>query len=128
MFIKEKCICGRTFSLMKPCAGRSSEYIILPNDEILSPYRFTTSIEKIEGLLQYQITQITKNKILVSVVADREDFDRIAGTIKNILSNITNHLIEIEVQQKIKLYIEDNGKFRVVKNLILEEKDLNYEE
>ena len=55
MLINEKCNCGRTFALMKPYAGRSSEYIILPNDEILSPYLFTTSIEKIKGLLQYQV-------------------------------------------------------------------------
>ncbi len=68
MLIKEQCSCGRTFSTMKPFAGRSSEYIVLPNDEILSPYLFTTSIEKIEGLLQYQIIQINKNKLLVNIV------------------------------------------------------------
>jgi phenylacetate-coenzyme A ligase PaaK-like adenylate-forming protein len=124
MLIEKKCSCGRTFSMMKPSAGRASEYIILPNDEFLSPYLFTTNLEKINGLLQYQIIQITKEKILVNVVTNREDFDRVAGTIKSILSNITNHLMEIEVQLKTKLNIEENGKFKVVKNLILEKKEI----
>ena len=64
MLIGEKCSCGRTFSLMKPYAGRSSEYIILPDGEILSPYLFTTSIEKIKGLQQYQVIQVNKIKFL----------------------------------------------------------------
>ena len=119
ILIDKNCNCGRTFSLMKPCAGRSSEYIILPNDEILSPYLFTTNIEKINGLLQYQIIQFTKEKILVNAVTNSEDFDRIVDTIKGILSNITNHLMEVEVQLKTKLDVEENGKFKVVKNLIL---------
>jgi phenylacetate-CoA ligase len=124
MLIEEKCSCGRTFALMKPYAGRSSEYIILPNEEILSPYFFTTNIEKINGLIQYQVVQTTKEKIVVSIVTNSEDFNRIATAIKSILTNITNHLMEIEVQQNTKIDIEENGKFKVVKNLILERKEI----
>lgn len=118
ILINEKCSCGRTFSLMKPYAGRSSEYVILPNGEIISPYLFTTSIEKIDGLHQYQVVQISENKISTSVVTNKEDFKRISVSIKHILSDITNYLMEIEVELKNKIDIEENGKFKVVKNLI----------
>lgn len=124
MLIHEKCSCGRTFSMMKPCAGRSSEYIILPDGEILSPYLFTTNIEKINGLLQYQVVQVTKEKILVRVITDDENFNRIAVELRKIIYNITNHLMEIEVQQHTKIDIEKKGKFKVVKNLILEKKEV----
>lgn len=124
VLINKKCSCGRTFSLMQPHAGRSTEYITLPNDEVLSPYLFTTSIEKIKGLLQYQIVQTTKDKISVSVVTNSEDFNSIAVAIKNILSNITLHLMEIEVQLKMELDIEENRKFKVVKNLTLKQKEI----
>jgi phenylacetate-CoA ligase len=124
VLITEKCSCGRTFSLMKPYAGRSSEYITLPDGGILSPYLFTTSIEKINGLLQYQIVQTTKDKILVSVVTNSENSKQVGFSIKDILSNITNKLMEIEVQFKTKLDIEENRKFKVVKNLTLEEKEI----
>ena len=127
ILIKEKCSCGRTFSLMKPYAGRLSEYIILPNNEILSPYLFTTSIEKIDGLLQYQIVQIDKETLLVNIVTDSKDLNMITNKVKSVLSFITNNLLRIEVQQKSELNIEENGKFKVVKNLILEQKESNHE-
>ncbi len=119
ILINEKCSCGRTFSMMKPYAGRSSEYIILPNDETLSPYLFTTSIERIEGLLQYQVIQITSQKILVNVITHSEDYRLIANTIKEILKNITKNMMEIEIQLKTKLELEENGKLKVVRNLLL---------
>jgi phenylacetate-coenzyme A ligase PaaK-like adenylate-forming protein len=128
MLINHKCSCGRIFSMMKPLAGRSSEYIILPNGESVSPFLFTTSIEKIDGLLQYQIVQTSKEKILVKVVINNNNFEIIGNTIKNILLSITNHLMKIDVEQKTEIYVEDNGKFLVVKNLLLEEKETQYDE
>jgi len=124
MLVEKKCSCGRTFSLMKPYAGRSSEHIILPDGKVLSPYLFTTSIEKIDRLLQYQIVQVTKEKILVRVITDDENFNQIAIELRKIIYNITNHLMKIEVQQNTKIDIEENGKFKVVKNLILERKEI----
>jgi phenylacetate-CoA ligase len=120
MLLESKCSCGRTFSLMKPYAGRSSECIILPNDEILSPYLFTTNIENINGLLQYQIVQTTKNKILVRVVTGGNNFDSIASSVQKILTDVTGRLMEIEIQKDTDIDVEENGKFKVVKNLILE--------
>ena len=124
MLMKERCSCGRTFSIMKPSAGRSSEYIVLPNDEILSPYLFTTGIEKIEGLLQYQIIQVNRHKLLVNIVSDPEYFKNIAESVRNILGYITNHSMEIEIERQIQIDVEENGKFKVVKNLILEQKGI----
>ncbi len=122
MLLEEKCSCGRTFAMMKPYAGRSSEYIILPNDQILSPYLFTTSIEMIEGLNQYQIIQINKNKLHVDIVSDSEYFKNVSESVKNVLSGITNHSMEIEIGHQTRIDVEENGKFMVVKNLILEQK------
>jgi phenylacetate-CoA ligase len=124
MLMKDKCSCGRTFSTMKPFAGRSSEYVVLPNDEILSPYLFTTSIEKIEGLLQYQIVQVNKNKLRVDIVSNSEYYNSIAESVKNILKQITKHSMEIEIEKQIKIDVEENGKFKVVKNLVVEPKGI----
>jgi phenylacetate-coenzyme A ligase PaaK-like adenylate-forming protein len=120
MLIEKKCSCGRTFSLMKPHAGRSSEYIMLPTNEILSPYLFTTNIEKIDGLLQYQIVQTEKKQIVVRVTASPDNFNNIAAQIRKILSAITSHLVEIEIIRDENINNEVNGKFKVVKNLLTE--------
>jgi len=124
ILLKEKCSCGRTFSLMRPYAGRSSEYIILPNNEILSPYLFTTSIEKIDGLQQYQIIQAGETKLSANVVCSRENFSRIVVALKDILSRITNCKMEIKIERKTFINVEKNGKFKVVRNLLLEQKDI----
>ncbi|MGE5846556.1 MAG: phenylacetate--CoA ligase family protein [Ignavibacteria bacterium] len=120
MLIEKKCSCGRTFSLMKPYAGRSSEYIILPGDEILSPYLFTTSIEKIDGLLQYQIIQTEKKKLTARIITSDDNFNTVADAVRKILSGITKHLMEIEIERSTGIETEENGKFKVVKNLLLE--------
>ncbi|HVO74885.1 MAG TPA: hypothetical protein VMT35_12735 [Ignavibacteriaceae bacterium] len=120
MLIEKKCSCGRTFSLMKAYAGRSSEYIILPNDKILSPYLFTTKIERIMGLLQYQITQTAKKKIVARIITSDGSFTQIAVIVYKILSAVTESMMEIEIEQCSDISIEENGKFKVVKNLLLE--------
>jgi phenylacetate-CoA ligase len=124
MLLVEKCTCGRTFSLMKPYAGRSSEYVILPNSEILSPYLFTTSIEKIDGLLQYQIIQTNEKTLTANIVCNQEYFSSIAEKVKETLSRITHYEMEIEIERQTHIDVEKNGKFKVVKNLILEQKEV----
>jgi hypothetical protein len=42
---------------MEPLAGRSSDLIFRPGGLKVSCYRFTTAIEKITGLLPYQLIQ-----------------------------------------------------------------------
>jgi phenylacetate-CoA ligase len=119
VLLNKKCSCGRTFSLMKPCAGRSSEYIILPGGEELSPYLFTTNIECIDGLLQYQVVQLTMEKLIVHALTTTSDFEHIAFQIHKILSGVLNHRMKIEVRHCTKLDIEENGKFKVIKNLCM---------
>lgn len=121
MLLEKKCTCGRTFSLMKPYAGRSSEYIILPDNKILSPYLFTTKIERINGLLQYQLIQTEKKKIIARIITNTGSFNQIAALMHKILSGITNHLMEIKIEKCSDIETEENGKFKVVKNLILED-------
>ncbi len=119
MLIDKRCSCGRPSALMKPCAGRSSEYVTLPDGRTLSPYLFTTSIEHVEGLLQYQIVQTEKANIDVNVVLN----DRFKATspekIREILDEITEHTMTVSVKVCERIDIEKNGKFKVVKNLAL---------
>jgi phenylacetate-CoA ligase len=119
MLFNKKCRCGRTFSLMKPVAGRSSEHITLPGGEELSPYLFTTSIEHIDGLLQYQVVQLTMEYLIAFAVTNTSDFDRIAFQIRDILSGVINYRMKIEVRHCTEIDAEENGKFKVVKNLCI---------
>lgn len=112
-----KCPCGRTFALMQPVSGRSSEYILLPDGRQMSPYLLTTSIEKFPGLLQYQFVQETKNDLLVKVVLDDGHKTNLSD-IQKIVREAINGSMNIDVEQTPMIFAEENGKFVVVKNLL----------
>ena len=119
-FLEGNCPCGRTFSLMQPVAGRASEYIQLSNGEKLSPFLFTTSIEKTEGLAQYQLIQKTENDLIVNVILLEGTSKEVLSKIEKILRNVTKELMRISIQECQKISVEENGKFKVVKNLVQE--------
>ncbi len=112
------CSCGRTFSLMRPVAGRASEYIRLPDGERLSPYLFTTAIEKCNGLLQYQFIQTNRSGLLVKVILDEGAEKGVVSEIEAIVKRITKGTMNITVKKTQHISIEENGKFKVVKSLL----------
>lgn len=109
------CGCGRGFSLMRPCAGRASEYLTLPDGRELSPYRLTTAIEKTPGLLQYQITQIARESLLVRVILDGSP-DKKKEAIRRALSAATRGLFEVNIESCGQIPVEKNGKFKLIRN------------
>jgi phenylacetate-CoA ligase len=127
MMIAESCRCGRVFSLMRPVAGRASEYIFLPDGQHLSPYLFTTSIERCKGLLQYQFIQTNKTDLLVKIILDERAGKGIACEIETIVKSITQGTMNISVEQTQHISIEENGKFKVVKSLLPNDPNLDSE-
>lgn len=112
------CSCGRIFSLMAPSAGRSSDFIITPNGKKLSPYRFTTVIEKINGLLQYQLIQEDDRSIIVKAIMDKRTGSQELREIQKRIQAVVIEPMDIKVEDCEKIDIEENGKFKVVKNKV----------
>ncbi len=118
--LQENCPCGRTFSLMLPVAGRASEYIRLPDGEKISPFRFTTAIEKFSGLLQYQFIQESRADIVIKVIIDEKTSAKTFTNIEQMIKNITKGQMRVTVRKTDRILPEENGKFKVVKNMIQE--------
>ena len=116
MMLKESCPCGLNFKLMRPVAGRDSEYIFLPGGERLSPYLLTTAIEKVSGLLKYQIIQKDEKKMLVKVVIETGMHDISLKQIEDNLQQVVQNKLEVVIEVCDQIGIGDNGKFKVVKN------------
>jgi len=110
------CPCGRTFSRMEPVAGRASDYLELPRSGKLSPYLCTTSIESCAGLLQYQFVQRTATELLVRVILHESAGPGTLRAIERTLGDVTRGEMLITVEPVDNIAIEENGKFRVVKN------------
>lgn len=116
--VDANCSCGCTFELMQPLAGRASDYIILPDGTRLSPYLFTTAIEKTRGLLQYQIVQNTASDLSLFVIFDAPHYEDGRQALKQTLQRLTGGTMTIAVHRRSKIDVEANGKFKVVKSLL----------
>jgi len=120
LFRPGPCSCGRTFALMAPLAGRSSDFIITPNGHRLSPYLFTTAIEKINGLLQYQLVQEDVQSIIVKAIMAEQNGALELKNIKERIQAVVVEPMDIKVEACEKIDNEENGKFKVVKNRVKE--------
>lgn len=118
LLMNSKCPCGIGFALMQPLTGRASEHVQLPNGHSLSPFLFTTSIEKTRGLLQYQIVQENINTLRVKTIFAPGGFDRGRKSILKTLMDVTENLMDIEIVECEKIDLEKNGKLMVVKKEI----------
>lgn len=116
MLLPGRCSCGRVFSRMAPVAGRSSDFIITPSGLKLSPYRFTTVLEKVSGLMQYQLVQEDGQSIIVKAVMDIPPNARMLQEIQKKMHAIVVEPMEIRIGFYDKIDIEENGKFKVVKS------------
>lgn len=116
------CACGYQGFSMRPLGGRSSDYLMLPSGESMSPFRFTTEIEFIEGLCQYQIVQQPDLNIKVRTVWAPETQTPAVQQVEQVLRAViakfaSSDLITFDVEVCESISNEDNGKFKVVKRL-----------
>ncbi len=116
LILQQSCRCGLEFALMKPLTGRASEHITLPDGRRITPFRFTTSIEKTEGLLQYQIIQERNDTIRVKTLFEKGCFAQGSAAIRSILSDVTDKTMTIKLEKCDHIDPERNGKLMVVKN------------
>ena len=112
------CQCGQTFAKMKPYSGRASDYVELPNGKRLSPYLFTTSVEDIKGLLQYQLIQYRPNAIRARIITHNEKRDEVAREVTERIRHITAQALSVEVDFCSKIEREKNGKYKVIKRML----------
>jgi hypothetical protein len=103
---------------MKPITGRASEHLYLPNGRSLSPFLFTTSIEKIFGLLQYQVIQERIDALRIKTIFEEGCFESGSAILRSILMKMTENTMIISVENCDKIDVADNGKFMVVKNML----------
>ena len=115
---EETCGCGRAFPTMGPIEGRMVDQIKRPGDLVISPYEFTCSLERVQGVAQYQVSQKALDKLTVRLVpgpgfgpAASEEMQARCRTIMGEGTDIT-----VEVVDAIPR--EPSGKFRVIKSEI----------
>ena len=70
--LPRRCECGRASPLLGVVAGRDADVLELPDGSTRSPYLLTTALERIPGLVQYQIVQAERDLLRVIAVAQSD--------------------------------------------------------
>ena len=117
MLTDESGECDCAFPTMGPIEGRLVDRIKRPDGGAISPYQFTCSLERVQGVAQYQVSQETLEKVTVRLVPGRgfvepDATDEMLARCREILGNDMG--VTMQVVDSIPR--DPSGKFRVIKS------------
>jgi len=109
--------CDYAFPTMGPIEGRMVDRIRRPDGGVISPYQFTCSLERVQGVAQYQVYQEALEKVTVRLVpglgfVEPAVPDDLLARCREILGDG----IAVTVQVVDSMPREPSGKFRVIKS------------
>jgi phenylacetate-CoA ligase len=108
----ERCPCGRNLPIMKSLKGRTYDYILASDGRLLAGIFFHHILvhHEIQGIKEFQIVQLTKEKIIVYIVKNEkektEDINRFISLIKE---NVGDK-VEVELQYVSSIQRTSAGK------------------
>jgi phenylacetate-CoA ligase len=118
MLTNGSCECGCAFPILGTIEGRTVDQIRRSDGVVISPYQFTCSLELVQGIAQYQVTQETLERLTVRLVPGRgfgpATTDEVLARCRAILGEGT----AVTVQVVDSIPREPSGKFRVVKSKV----------
>ena len=116
MLTNASCECGCAFPILGVIEGRTVDQIRRSDGVVISPYQFTCSLERVQGIAQYQVTQETLEQLTVRLVPGRgfgpATTDEVLARCRAILGEGT----AVTVQVVDSIPHEPSGKFRVVRS------------
>jgi phenylacetate-CoA ligase len=112
------CECGIAFPTMGPVEGRMVDRIRRPDGVVFSPYEFTCSLERVQGIVQYQVIQETLEKLTVRLVPGNGFGPAATDEVLARCHSILGEDMAVTVQVVDSIPREPSGKFRVIKSEI----------
>jgi phenylacetate-CoA ligase len=111
-----RCACGRNSPYLTNITGREIDFLELPDGRRVSPYRLTTAVEDVPGLLKYRFIQNVDHSLRMEVVfgnseiSDVERIRRIRDSLRSALGNA----IDLSVHSVDRIVRSTGGKHRIV--------------
>ena len=117
-FTDGSCGCGCAFPMMGPVQGRMVDRIRRPDGVVISPYAFTCSLELVQGVAQYQVSQEALERFTVRLVPGPGFGPAATEEVLARCRAILGEGAAVTVQVVEAIPREPSGKFRVVKSEI----------
>jgi len=112
------CRCGRSTPLLGVVAGRSADVLVLRGGQRISPYVLDCAVERIQGVMRYQISQLDPVKVRVRAILEQTaSREAVARELRSTLRADVAPFLDVEVEFVDHLPTGPNGKFRVVEPL-----------
>jgi phenylacetate-CoA ligase len=112
------CSCGRELRRMRRIEGRVVDCVRLPDGRIISPYEFTCALERVAGVMRYQVIQERPAEFTVRVELSDEapPRERIRTVVARVLGELPGLKITVAAEPRIEA--TRGRKFRVVESRV----------
>ena len=112
------CTCGRSSPLLGVVSGRLADMLVLQGGRRVSPYALTSALERVNGVLRYQVSQLDPARVRVrAIVEGAADRERIASQMRSALRYDVAPFLDADVEFVDRLPSGPRAKFRVVEPL-----------
>jgi phenylacetate-CoA ligase len=112
------CTCGCSLPLLGLVTGRTADFLVLRNGHRISPYVFTCAIERVPGVLRYQVSQLEPARVRVrAIVESAADPAAVTAQVRTALKYEVASFLDADVEFVDRLPTGPGAKFRVVEPL-----------
>ena len=116
--LSARCTCGRASPLLGVVSGRSADVLVLRGGQRISPYALTCALERVSGVLRYQVSQLDPVRLRVRAIAEgAANRETIAHEMRSVLRYDVAPFIDADVEFVDQLPTGPRAKFRVVEPL-----------
>jgi phenylacetate-CoA ligase len=116
--LAETCSCGCAMPLMGVVTGRKADILVMQDGHRISPYALTSVIERIAGVVRYQVSQLDQARVRVRAIVDSAaDQTAVTLQLQSTLRRDVAPFLDAEVQFVDRLPAGPRAKFRVVEPL-----------
>ena len=117
--LAETCSCGCAMPLMGVVTGRKSDILVMQDGKRISPYALTSAIERIPGVLRYQVSQLDQARVRIrAIVEAAADRTAVTAQVQTALRSDVAPFLDADVEFVDQLPTGPRAKFRVVEPLL----------
>jgi phenylacetate-CoA ligase len=114
----ETCSCGCSLPLLGVVTGRTADVLVMRGGLRISSYALTCAIERIPGLLRYQVSQVDPARLRVRAILEAAaDRSLVTALVRTALRYDVAPFLDAEVEIVDRLPTGPRARFRVVEPL-----------
>ena len=118
VLLSGSCACGRSSPLLGVLTGRAADVLVLRGGQRISPYAFTSALERVSGVLRYQVSQLDPARVRVRAILEGSaNRETIADQMRSALRFDVAPFLDADVEFVDHLPTGPRAKFRVVEPL-----------